>query len=97
MGHSGAHTMVNRKKEKSKDTKKESSLFACNVDVAERNVNMETKRGLELELIDTQRRNEACEGGKRGGRGGGGGIVVQGNTRKLILLSVEIDRLRLRQ
>lgn len=62
MGHSGAHTMVNRKKEKSKDTKKETSLFACNVDEAERIVNIETKRGLELELIDTQRRNEACEG-----------------------------------
>lgn len=67
VGHSGAHTMVNRKKEKSKDTKKETSLFACNVDEAERNVNMETKRGLELELIDTQRRNEACEGEQRRG------------------------------
>lgn len=71
-------------------------MFACNVDEAERNVNMETKRGLELELIDTRRRNEACEG-EKGGNGGRGGIVVQGNTRKLILLSVEIDRLRLRQ
>lgn len=81
---------------KSKDTekKKATSLFACNVDEAERNVNIQTKRALELELIDTQRRNEAYAG-EQGSRGRG--IVVQGNTRKLILLSVEIDRLRLRQ
>lgn len=55
---------------KSKDTekKKATSLFACNVDEAERNVNIQTKRALELELIDTQRRNEAYAG-EQGSRG----------------------------
>lgn len=64
--HSGAQCSIKKTYEKEKkekhNKKKETSLFACNVDEAERNVNMETKRGLELELIDTQRRNEACEG-----------------------------------
>lgn len=51
-------------------------MFACNVDEAERNVNIETKRGLELELIDTQRRNEACEG-EKGEMGAGEALLYK--------------------
>lgn len=81
--------------------KKPISLFACNVDEAERNVNKTTnthkqtkikerkrkniKLGLELELIDTKMHS------KRGGATSGE-MIVQGNTRKLMRLSVKTDR-----